>query len=517
MIHEIPDREEFALYEVLRHPVFSWEFINNVDKLDYEEEFVYTHYQQEFVCDFSDSVSFCCARAVGKTESISGKINWALINNIYPDDYILYTVPNKAHLEPVWARLTRYFRTNSVLKSFVYPQKGINGSTNTINLLNGAILICRIAGTTGDGRNVIGLHCPLQILDEGGYYPWGTWLELIPTLNTWTPGMQLMISGVPTGLRENNVLYMADMQNDDFTKHRIPAHRNPRYTDEDEQRSIELYGEPESDNYIHFVLGRHGRPTFAIFDRSLMDVRGYPVYKIVLNGIDLGNQLADYYERLSLLPKQENKLAKIIFGIDLGYTDPTAIVILEETKDGQFKFHARIKLNKVPYPVQTKIIDYLDSKFNPVLLGIDEGHAGIGEVQKLRLDPIYRHKNYKDRLVPISFTSNTIIGQDEDGKDIKEKTRPYSVSVLQQMVNEHKLSFSSTDLDMITELERMVYIRTAAGNRVYKTLTPKGGKKGEDHFTAALLCASMAWFLHNESISYGRQNKLKISGGFNVL
>lgn len=500
MIIERLEHQDFALYEVLRHPVHCWEFIMNVDKLPHEEEFKYSDYQEDFICDFNEYVSLCCGRAVGKTESLAGILTWALINNIFPDDYIIYTVPNSAQLEPVWARVTRLFRTNSVLKTFIYAKKGINSSTNTINLLNGAVLICRIAGTMGDGRNVIGLHTPFEIVDEGGYYPWGTWLELGPTLNTWTPGVRQMVSGVPTGLREKNVLYAADMQYDRFTKHRISAHLNPRYSESDEVRSIEMYGEPGTDSYTHFVMGRHGKPTFAVFDRSLLQIEQYPVHKITLNGIQLSDNLAEYYERLALIPKPEKSSYRVIMGVDLGYTDPTAITLLTVNDGGTMKFFARIQLNKVPYPIQGRLLDFLDTKFNPVIIGMDEGHAGVAEIQKLKMEPQFAHKNYAERILPIRFNSSITIGYDEDGKEIKQSTRPFAISVLQEYSNEHRIIYASTDLELIAELERMVYVRLPSGNRVYRTLTPKGGKQGSDHFTASLTCAIMAWYLKNESL-----------------
>ena len=53
---------------------------------------------------------------------------------------------------------------------------------------------------------------------------------------------------------------------------------------------------------------------------------------------------------------------------------------------------------------------------------------------------------------------------------------------------------------MISELERMTYSKNPSGDITYKTLTPKGGKRGDDHFTSALLCAAMAYYIENESL-----------------
>ena len=51
---------------------------------------------------------------------------------------------------------------------------------------------------------------------------------------------------------------------------------------------------------------------------------------------------------------------------------------------------------------------------------------------------------------------------------------------------------------MITELERMTYSKTPTGEIVYKTLTQRGGKRGEDHFTSALLCAMTSYYMVND-------------------
>ena len=60
---------------------------------------------------------------------------------------------------------------------------------------------------------------------------------------------------------------------------------------------------------------------------------------------------------------------------------------------------------------------------------------------------------------------------------------------------------------MITELERMTYTKNPGGDISYRTLTPKGGKKGEDHFTSALLCAVLAYYLTIEFMETKQQVK----------
>lgn len=509
-IHEKISKEDMVLFEVIRHPVLCGEFLRNIDRSEREKEreglWEYTEYQQEFICDFNALVALCCGRTVGKTVAITDILIWLLINKVFPGDYIVYTVPNKVHLTPVWDSLVRMFRGNSVLMQFVQRGKGINSSDHIIRLITNMSLDCRIAGTTGTGAPVVGMHTPFEAVDEAGLYPWGTWIELQPTLNTWQKGHRRIVSGVPTGLREKNVLYYADIIDDGFSKHRISAHSNPRYSKANEEENLKKYGGEDGEDYIHHVLGRHGKPSYSVFDRSLMQIKQYPVYKMKLSGLKI-DTMEEYFRLLSTIPKVEPPYDYLLVGVDLGYTEPTAIHIMYANK-GLFYWHARIQLTKVPYPIQKVLFDWLDERFGRFdIIGMDAGHAGKSVTQDLLQDDRYLHKDYEKRLIPVEFSANMILGIDADGEEIKTKLKPFSVSLAQEYTNAHKLTYSSTDLEFITELERMTYTKTPRGDIVYKTLTPKGGEKGEDHHTAALLCAMVAHYTLRDQKIYGPRNR----------
>lgn len=489
--------EDFYLYEIIRNPVLFTEFVYNYDKLSSEEKFELTWYQREILLDFSNYISLEMGRAVGKTWALTALIIWLLVFNVFPDDYIVYSVPSKVHLDPVFSNITRQLRTNTFLKIFIEKNGGINGSEFTVKLLNNTVLMCRIAGQSGTGVSVIGLHTPFFIVDESGYYPWGTWIELQPTLNTFTAGYRLMVAGVPTGLREKNVNFHCDQENSNYSKHRISAYQNPRFSSEDKQRAIEQYGGEDSDDYIHLVLAEHGKPLFSLFDRSSMLIEQDDVYRLEISGLN-ELDISSYLAKISTLPRIRNEKIQTIMGIDLGYTEPTAIFIMYFDDKDRIRFHAKIRLDKVPYNIQEKIIDLLDTKYKPILIGVDKGNAGMSTVHHLQNDIEYDHKNYTKRLIPIDFSSSVALGFDNDGNEIKSKTKPFSVTVLQDYVNNHKIVFSSKDIETVSELERMTYSKTVTGDIVYKTLTVKGGKKGEDHFTSALLCGVLSYYLEKE-------------------
>jgi hypothetical protein len=496
--------QDLYLLEIFRNPALLGEFIANFDKTEREDVWEYSIYQREVLCDFAEYSELCCGRAVGKTVSLSDLMVWILINKIFPNDYIIYTVPNKAHLEPVFTNLTRLFRSNTLLRNFIDPKKGINSSDHTIKLLNHTDLICRIAGTTGTGANVVGLHSPFEILDEAGLYPWGTWIEFQPTLNTWEKGFRRIVSGVPTGLRDKNVLYYVDQQDTNYKKHRVSAHENPRYTEKDEKENLEKYGGADSDDYIHLVLGEHGVPVFAVFDRNLMQIDVYPVFKVMIDGIAITNS-EQIYTKLSGIPAISEKYDYTLVGIDLGYTEPTAIHILY-SKNGLLKYHARIQLSKVTYPLQKKLFDFIDDKFGKFdIIGVDFGGPGKPVVQDWLESDEFLHKDYKKRMIPVDYSGWIVLGTNSDGEEIKTKMKPFAVSLAQEYTNSHKLIYSSTDYDFISELERVTYTKTPSGEIVYRTLTPRGGERGEDHHTSALLSAMVAHYIVKDAT----QNKPK--------
>ena len=442
------------------------------------------------------------------TLTITDIIEWILSNKIFPDNFIVYTVPSLVHLEPVFTELIRMYRNNSFLENFIEPHSGINSSNHSITLKTGSMLLCRIAGQSNTGANVVGLHTPFIAVDEAGYFPHGTFQELQPSLNTWQPGYRMMTSGVPTGLRENNILYQVDRENPNYTKHRISAYENPRVTKEDEEAALIQYGGKESDDFIHYFLGQHGKPVFSLFDRATFGFEQYPVYHLEIDGIRT-TDLSIYLQKMNLLPSIPNKAVDVIIGIDLGYTEPTAIIVMYLDAYKRLRFHARIKLTKVSYPIQEKIIDIIDTRFAPSIIGVDRGNIGVSVIQNLWEHRDYVHKNYKKVIYPVDFSAWLVLGTDSDGAEVKSKTKPFAVTTLQDYTNNHKILYSTTDMEMVVELERMTYTKNDNGDIAYKTLTPKGGQRGEDHFTSALLCGVTAYYLNNEFV-FGQRGKKKL-------
>lgn len=511
LLQKIED-DDLKLYEVLRNPVLFWMLLSDFDEetKPIEKRSYPYDYQVKILTDFGHRVAIQASRSAGKTYTLVRKIVWNLIWNTYPNEYIVYTVPNKVHLEPVWNGLISLFRKNKLLKHFVDPTRGINSSDHRIRTKIASDLICRIAGTAGTGVNVNGLHTPLVILDEAGFYPWGTWMELQPVLNTWQPGHQLVVSGVPTGLREKNVLFFATEGTDQFSVHKFNAFDNPRYTEEQHQEDLKTYGGKDSDDYIHFVLGEHGNPSYSLFDRDMMEIETYPVYKLSLSGLTIGEDINEYVKRIQMLPPLPEDAVDSYFGIDLGYTEPTALFLFWQDKKGKIRMHFKIRMTKVPYPIQQKIFYYLDDMYSPRFLAIDEGSSGRSVIQELRMSPEFRDKRYDSRVIPVNFSEFVVVGYAGD-KEIKQRVKIAAVEHLQRMVHNKLLVFSTTDMDTITELEKMTYVKKPNGDIVFRMMTSTGrpGVGGEDHFASALLCFAFGYYSLNNLYNIRRHRRLK--------
>lgn len=497
---------EMALYEVLRHPVFFGEFMRELqsgydyDNPEPEKDWVYEQYQEEMLCDFNPYVEFCTARSVGKTTVLEDIVSRHAVNKFF--DSMMFTTPNQVHMDPPFLRLMALFRVHPFLKYFAHPRKSFNSQKYNIVFNNGFLFDGRIAGTTGGEQNVAGAHYPIVIVDEGGLYPWGTWIALQPCLNSWESNFQMIVAGVPIGMRELNVLWFTDMQTDQYTKHNATAHQNPRYTKQDEERNLDQFGGASAEDYKHMVLGEHGSPVFSLFDRTQMLIEDYRYPILTLSRAEHKDNINQMYLDLSSLPKFPEYAQKRVIGMDCGYTEPTVIIPMYFSS-GRWRILFRLTLYQCKYPVQREVLSLLVRQLVPGLIGVDEGHGGLALIQELS----EHNKDVHRLIVPVNFASSIPVGYDDDGKEITVRAKQFGMQKLQQMTNAHEIAYSMYDEPLVGELERTTYTKAPSGAVTYKTLTPRGGEKGSDHNVSALLGFVTALYLKEE---FGAYNKPSI-------
>jgi len=493
---------DLAVLEIIEDPVLFSEFIRCTDEeIEQGTGWHYDNYQRKMLIDSSPYISIATGRTTGKTASMETKIIHTAVSNKYKKasaNEILLVVQNKAQLEPVFLRLINFFRRHQLLKHFV-DRLGVNMSSHEIRLLNGCLIRCRIVGSTADS-NVIGLHVPCIYVDEGQVFNYVAWNSLMQCLTTWDTvescgaDFFLWVSGVPNGLREKNVLYECDQINEKFSRHNVSRLSSIRYTKQQHKTDLKQYGGESGDDYVHLVLGEHGSPAFSVFDRKLMRIEDYPVSVSILNNISLDQhdgQFNDLLRAPDLPADIQKKYDLIIAGIDAGFSnDPTIITVLWREKETlTWREFVRIELRRIKYPLQAKIINWLDTIYGFNMIAVDAGHSGLALCQILQdEDGDFKSRNYIKRLIPVDFQANVVTGYDEDEKEIKDRVRKFTIQTLQKWSqNDQIIAFSTQDDDVISELERVGFTRDMLGQPKFFVYSSQGGQRGEDHILASLL------------------------------
>jgi hypothetical protein len=389
----------------------------------------------------------------------------------------------------LWRKLTRWLSFHPLLKYF---RDSTNSQIFNITAKNGVTIDCRIGGISGSGATVIGLHTPVLVLDEAGFFPWDVWIELLPTINTWEKGFQIFVCGTPSGQRENNVLYFADMESEQFTKHRVSAHENPRYTDSDEKKNRENYGSPDSDDYKRLVLGLHASPVELLFAKETVPLKPGAPFTATLTNTALAKDPLKLNRLLDSLPNKREVAA----GIDLGYTDPTIISLFEKVGNHWINF-GRIRLVHVEYPKQVKIINRLDNKYPFTFLAIDEGSSGLAVTQELLSN--YPHKSYEGRLYSVNFSNTHVVGLDLDDNEIKLAVKNIGVEKLKSLFENKQLFLMEKDSKLLSELERVEKYRGRTKD-LFRVRSVSGGVSSEDHRFASMICFSYAMYLREDHI-----------------
>ena len=517
----ILDDGDIAVLDLFEDPVVFGEFVRSTDEeIDEGGSWSFNNYQKLMILDESPYVSVCTGRTTGKTVSLETKIIHNAVSNKYVKasaNEVVLVVQNKAQLEPIFLRLTQFFRRHKLLKNFV-DRTSINFSEHLIKLLNGATIRCRIVGSSADS-NIIGLHTPCILVDEAQVFNYVAWNSLGQCLTQWDEGYQMWLSGVPNGLREKNILYEADQSDSRWSRYNVSRLQSPRYSKDQHKSDLKQYGGEEGDDYVHLVLGEHGSPAFSVFDRKLMKIESYEVTLGLINNLTL-EQAGGKFNEILRAPDMIGIDADLIAcAIDAGFSnDPTIITILYMVKE-VWRIFLRYELRRIKYPTQAKIINWLDNIYGFNMITLDAGSSGLALGQMLQDLEEFKGKDYQKRLTLVDFQGGVVTGYDEEGKEIKDRVRKFTIQTLQKWSqNDHLIVFSDRDDEMVSELERVGFTRDLLGQPKFFVYSPSGGQRGDDHILASLL--TWVYGYYYEYYSPGKPGKGKYKdlaqGGWNM-
>lgn len=500
----VADKREWMLAQIIKNPVLFREFIN-LEDINWKP--LEDHERAWTACSAS-RVCMCCGRGVRKTTAMIEMMYWWMINGMFipGDPGLLIFVPNKAQKDVIFPKFKTACERHWFISKLV-SSNSINVQEGRIDFVNGFRLVLRIAGSEGKESNVISLHTARIWVDEAQDFPWKAWQSLYNVLKKEIPWHMLWVSGVPNGERKENVLFTCDQLDDDYVSFNISQAQMSDWTPELEYEVRKRYHalQQDSEDYKHYVLGQHGVPTFAVFDRVRFEKDDYEVllleltqsmYESTIRNNPDGTRSYHVDEVVVCLePPNDPVLGrpKIGLGYDVGYSpDPTVFFIMyQDARTGKWRNLARYILKRIEYALQRETLLWLDQVYKFDFMGIDMGGPGKVVYQELTselADQIYRERKFDERLYPVEFGGSITVAVQTIDMEIVEKkdnVKRVAVESVSRWVHEHRFVFSEQDTDLMDELERTKFTRSASGEPVYKT--------DNDHQFAAMMCAVMAY------------------------
>lgn len=488
---------EWALVQILANPVLFREFLNDGDPNWHPLE----DHERAWTTCTSHYIAMCCGRSVHKTTSMIEMLYWWMINKMFVsgDQGLFVLVPNKAQKELSFFRIRSACLSHWLMKQFVDPNK-INVGEGKIDFMNGFQFLMRLAGEAGKESNVIGLHTYRIWVDEAQDIPWRTWLSLQNCLKVEIPGYQMIISGVPNGGRKENVLYESDQLDDKYQTFNIAQTMMSWWNPELEYQKRKEYHavQEDSEDYKHYVLGQHGLPSYAVFDRAKFAKADFETQKLVLtqhmfDGVlrtDPDGITRYHFEEIMMCPPvpiDHGNRPLIGVGYDVGYSpDPTVFFVMYQEKNGRWRNLVRFVLQRIEYPIQREAFAWLDNVYNFDFLGIDMGGPGKVQFQDLAGElNTFKEFKFMERIFPVEFGGYITVALDEHGVEKKDQTKRVAVETLSRWIHENRFEFSNSDENLMEELERTKFTRTLTGEPVYRT--------EDDHQMAAFMCAILAY------------------------
>ena len=438
---------------------------------------------------------------------LEDKMIWDVLNNrinLVETPEMILTTANQAQLTPVLDKLVMRFLASPLLRNYI--SAGLNKQKGTIdwNIDNRDVrLYARIVGSNTES-NLIGLHVSRIHMDEGQVFRIAAYRQLQPTLNTWSKNIQMFMAGVPNGL-SNSALYYADQRSSTFKRYRIPATNNPFFTEDHYIAAIKDYGGEESDLFQNLVLGRWGKGSEQVIMQEDIATHDNDFYNFRYTSEDKANGYT--YEQK--LQKPDLKGYTLFYtAIDTGFVDPTIIQIFG-LKNGRWEVIARYRLQRIEFPEQEQIINWLDDTYHFSRISIDLGSGGNAPaiIQSLMSRPEYKTKRYQDRIMGVMFQESTVIGYNSDGSEVKGDTKGLAARELVQFLHGKQIALSEVDSEGLSELERIARQKGMNGVDKYFILSEQGkGQARADHIFSSFLC--FAWSIRDMSYLKNRKKKL---------
>lgn len=374
----------------------------------------------------------------------------------------------RIHVSDRMERVIDYFETVPFFK--LYWKRTNRQPGFLIELRNGHIIYGVSFGDDPEARTAVGRHASLLITEESQQVPIRAWVKLQGAKDP-RHSRTLMV-GVPDG-RLDTPFRLADDKWDSFRGRRFHLSRrhDPFWDRKTKQSYVDMYNGEDSDVFRQEIDAQWGNPAWSAWDmeaifRCVVEDLDVPVLKI--SGAKYRNEGLGPEVAIQELPGPLRRDARILLAGDVGYSQPTSLLLMEEYFDkGRtvWRLIARVELiNRMEHNDQAKIIAALGMKYGVQRIGLDTSE-GEGRAIATELEETIQWRN---RVVRVDFREIRVSGYTSEGEEVEDASRDIGTKTLRSMFNYREVQLPRDDkimADFNSEMEH----RDDAGKTKIKT------------------------------------------------
>lgn len=397
------------------------------------------------------------ARDVGKSTRIQARS--CAFPFIYPGQEMAITAPEGTHLDKLTDALeVRIYASWLLTQMVIGGRGGIRHRPFRLMWASGARLYCMLPQRSGLG--VKGSHCVWLDCDEGQDITERTWRELPETVRWEVPGATWLIHGVSKGVIDD--FYKMTQEGSGWTVHRITSMHSPFWSEAERVQKIKDYGgSRDNPDYLRNVNGEHGPAMNRIFvltrlmacqdsiESSRYNTEEY--YKVQITddhvaarvgskedvAVGSDRAIAALHEMLDF-PRMHEHYDVTWAGMDIGLvSDPSELLVFGEYElsaaerrenlrhqiavpepgDSRFKLLTRLKLLRLPEPLQVELIMWVIGFYRPRAFAMDKTGMGAPILQALQ------HRAGTSRLFVIEPPEDATDAERRDFEEQRSQAR----------------------------------------------------------------------------------------------
>jgi hypothetical protein len=495
------ENKHLCYYGIMHNGVLFRDFWRPVMK---KEECYKTRYYQ-YPEALSGGLTMVAGRGIGKSIGLEMWIAMQMVTRRMCEG--LLTSFRSLHTRDRMESVITFFYAIPYFRHFLRDKNPVRRQpTYEVNLKSGVVMYGIAIGDDPQAVNMTGKHAKFRAIEEAQFYPSFAFTQFQGTAHP--SGTVDRAIGVPNGM-VNSTLKLLDKG---VNRLHVPKIFDPDLTTAKKDALFDSYGGSSANDTTHQFWGMWGEPISSAWDldtiRSCMITdKSNPAYvawveEIERENFSKGQENADLF--LHNLPDVEGEAQKILICMDVGHSAKSAILVFIDYGK-RFRQIARVMLaGRWNHLQQSKVLDYIFSKYNivkPTYVAVD---CTSGEGRALADELTNSEKNinasaYKRQLYRVQFNSSEVVRReiDERGKEreIKEGLKDLTARILRglfvQYVARQRAIILPYDTEILEDFGREYR------HRDEKTGKTTLGTPDDVHIPEAMRCfAYLVWLFY---------------------